>query len=239
MRNGPGGIRVGLSGWSYPHWRSDFYKGVPQRLWLQHCAAYFNTIEVNATFYRLLNPSVFARWRADTPEGFEFAIKGHRALTHARLLKDPGDRIAAQRDNSAELGDKLGAVLWQLPDRLHKNIDRLAGLPRILQHGLLRAMRSSSGIAAGSTRRRRRCSPNTGLGSASPMPAIGHDGTGSAPISSMSGCMARRAPTFRDTATTHLRAGPVVSRHGATSADPFTFTSTTMPRGTRLATHCV
>jgi len=126
MRNGPGGIRVGLSGWSYPHWRSDFYKGVPQRLWLQHCAAYFNTIEVNATFYRLLNPSVFARWRADTPEGFEFAIKGHRALTHARLLKDPGDRIAAQRDNSAELGDKLGAVLWQLPDRLHKNIDRLA-----------------------------------------------------------------------------------------------------------------
>jgi uncharacterized protein YecE (DUF72 family) len=126
MPGGSDGIRIGLSGWSYPHWRSGFYKGIPQRLWLQHCASHFNTIEVNATFYRLLNPSIYARWRAATPDGFAFAIKGSRAVTHARQLREPADRIVAQRDNSAGLGDKLHIVLWQLPDRLHNDIDRLA-----------------------------------------------------------------------------------------------------------------
>jgi len=126
MHGGTHGIRVGLSGWSYPHWRKGFYKGVPQRLWLKHCAAHFTTVEVNATFYRLLKPSIYARWRDETPADFAFAVKGNRAVTHARKLKEPANRIAAQRDNSAGLGDKLRVVLWQLPGRLQIDIDRLA-----------------------------------------------------------------------------------------------------------------
>jgi len=126
------GIRVGLSGWSYPAWRSGFYKDVPQRRWLAHCATHFNTIEVNATFYRMLKQASYARWRAETPDGFVFAIKGNRAVTHFRLLKGPAAPIAAQKDNSAALGDKLRVVLWQVPARLQKDIRRLAGFAREL-----------------------------------------------------------------------------------------------------------
>jgi len=127
MSDNQNGIRVGLSGWSYPAWRSGFYKDVPQRLWLTHCAMHFNTIEVNATFYRMLNRAVYAKWRTETPDEFIFAVKGNRVVTHARLLKEPATQIAAQRDNSAGLGDKLRVVLWQLPARFQKNIERLAG----------------------------------------------------------------------------------------------------------------
>jgi uncharacterized protein YecE (DUF72 family) len=126
------GIRVGLSGWSYPAWRSGFYKDVPQRRWLAHCAAHFNTIEVNATYYRMLKPANYARWYDETPDGFVFAIKGNRVITHLRLLKDPAAPIAAQKDNSAALGDKLRVVLWQLPARLRKDIGRLSGFAREL-----------------------------------------------------------------------------------------------------------
>jgi len=126
------GIRIGLSGWSNPAWRSGFYKGVPQRLWLAHCAAHFNTVEVNATFHRMLKQASYARWRAETPDSFVFAIKGNRVVTHFRLLKDPAAPIATQKDNSAALGNKLRVVLWQLPERLYKDIDRLASFARAL-----------------------------------------------------------------------------------------------------------
>lgn len=131
MSDDQNGIRIGLSGWSYPAWRSGFYKDVPQRRWLTHCAAHFDTIEVNATFYRMLNSAICAKWRAETPDGFVFAIKGSRIVTHLHLLKAP-TAVAAQRENIAALGDKLRSMLWQVPARLQKDIDRLAGFAREL-----------------------------------------------------------------------------------------------------------
>ena len=90
------------------------------------------TLNSSLVFYRMLKQASYARWRAETPDGFVFAIKGNRVDTHFRLLKDPAAPIAAQKDNSAVLGDKLRVVLWQLPERLHKDIDRLAGFARAL-----------------------------------------------------------------------------------------------------------
>lgn len=121
-------IHIGLSGWSYPGWRNGFYKGVPQRRWLAHCAAHFDTIEANGTFYRLPKPGPLRRWRGETPDGFTFVAKGHRMVTHIKRLNDPADSIVRQRDALKALGDKLGAVLWQLPASLKRDDDRLAAL---------------------------------------------------------------------------------------------------------------
>lgn len=119
------GLRIGLSGWSYPSWRSGFYRGVPQRRWLAHCAAHFNAVEVNASFYRTLRPELLARWREETPADFRFAVKGHRNLTHVRRLSDVVDAVGRQRDALAPLGEKLAAVLWQCPPGLHEDAGRL------------------------------------------------------------------------------------------------------------------
>ncbi len=118
-------VCVGTSGWSYPGWRSGFYKGIPQRRWLAHCAGHFTGIEVNATFYRFMKPSAFAGWRAQTPDAFAFALKGHRLVTHRSRLKDTGETLENLKDSFAPLGDKLAAVLWQLPPNLEKDADLL------------------------------------------------------------------------------------------------------------------
>jgi uncharacterized protein YecE (DUF72 family) len=125
-------LRIGLSGWSYPAWRQDFYAGVPQRRWLAHCASHFNSIEVNATFYRLLKSETYVRWRDETSDGFRFAIKGHRLVTHLHRLAEAGEAIGRQRDRTAGLGNKLAVVLWQLPASLHKDIDRLGAVAKDL-----------------------------------------------------------------------------------------------------------
>lgn len=118
---------IGTSGWTYPGWRHGFYAGVPQRRWLAYCAEHFTGIEVNATFYRRLKAETIARWREITPPGFAFAVKGHRLITHIRRLKDIAEPLAEARQGLKPLGDKLAAVLWQLPPSLKKDLTLLAG----------------------------------------------------------------------------------------------------------------
>ena len=124
---------IGTSGWTYDSWRDDFYEGRPAKDWLRFCAARFTGIEVNATHYRLQNMQTFRRWREETPPAFRFAIKAHRYLTHNRKLKDPLPSIRLERSRAAGLGDKLAAVLWQLPENFHCNLERLAGFARALR----------------------------------------------------------------------------------------------------------
>ena len=81
-------LRIGCSGWNYTSWKDEFYGGKPARIWLQHYAQYFDTVEVNNTFYRLPLRSSVARWVAETPPGFQFAIKASRYLTHIKRLTD-------------------------------------------------------------------------------------------------------------------------------------------------------
>jgi uncharacterized protein YecE (DUF72 family) len=127
---------IGTSGWSYRHWRGPFYpsamgKGGDQ---LRFYAERFDTVEVNGTFYRLIEADTFRRWREQTPEGFTFACKGSRYLTHMKRLKEAGQGVGRFFERVEALGDKLGPVVFQLPGRFKPDRERLArfldALPR-------------------------------------------------------------------------------------------------------------
>lgn len=121
-----GQLYIGTSGWSYPAWKESFYQGTPQKRWLEFYAQRFSSVEVNATFYRMQSRKTFANWRERTPDHFRFAIKGNRYLTHTRRMKDPQRHIDNEIERAEPLGDKLVAVLWQLPQDLEKDLPRLA-----------------------------------------------------------------------------------------------------------------
>jgi len=121
-------ILVGTSGWQYHDWRGPFYPAaLPQRLWLEHYAGAFPTVEVNNAFYRLPERRVFAGWRERTPPGFVMAVKMSRYLTHIRRLRDPAEPVARFLERAAGLGDRLGPVLLQLPPNLTADAVLLAG----------------------------------------------------------------------------------------------------------------
>lgn len=122
-----GRVRIGLSGWNYPAWRESFYAGIKRKDWLSHAARRFETLEVNATFYREQKPATLERWCDATPPDFVFAIKGHRFVTHSLRLVDAGAAVIRQRKNADPLRSKLAAVLWQLPPGLRADTDRLSG----------------------------------------------------------------------------------------------------------------
>jgi uncharacterized protein YecE (DUF72 family) len=131
-RGTTGQVFVGTSGWNYAGWRDLFYEGRPPAQWLSFCAQRFSAIEVNATFYRLQSRETFQRWRRETPRDFRFSIKANRYLTHNKKLTDPLPTIRIERERAAALGDKLLAVVWQLPSNLHRNLGRLDAFVRAL-----------------------------------------------------------------------------------------------------------
>jgi uncharacterized protein YecE (DUF72 family) len=111
-------ILIGTSGWQYRHWRDRFYRGVPQRTWLEHYAERFVTVESNAAFYRLPDGDTFAAWAERTPDDFVMAVKASRYLTHVRRLKEPEEPVERLLDRARRLGPKLGPILLQLPPNL-------------------------------------------------------------------------------------------------------------------------
>ena len=112
-------ILVGTSGWQYRDWRERFYpRGLPQRLWLEHYADAFATVEINNAFYRLPERRTFEQWRARTPEDFVVGVKMSRYLTHIKRLREPEEPVARFLEHAGGLGDKLGPVLVQLPPSL-------------------------------------------------------------------------------------------------------------------------
>lgn len=121
-------VYIGTSGWQYRDWRGAFYpERMPQKRWLEHYAAHFATTEVNNTFYRLPKPETFAAWRERTPDDFVMAFKASRFLTHVKRLEEPREPVERFLSHVGPLGDKLGAVLVQLPPTFHADVDRLAG----------------------------------------------------------------------------------------------------------------
>src|SRR6266516_3547626 len=129
----PGKAYIGTSGWNYKSWRGGFYENTPQKEWLRFCAERFTSIEVNGTFYRLQEKSTFKKWRDQTPDGFAFAIKGHRYVTHNKKLLDVEESVIRCRESASPLGKRLAAVVWQLPASLKKNIERLEKFVKNLQ----------------------------------------------------------------------------------------------------------
>jgi uncharacterized protein YecE (DUF72 family) len=113
---------IGTSGWQYADWRGPFYPpGLPQRLWLEHFAGAFATVEVNNAFYRLPERSTFQQWRERTPDDFIVAVKMSRYLTHIRRLREPAEPVARFLGRADALGAKLGPVLVQLPPIMTEN----------------------------------------------------------------------------------------------------------------------
>jgi uncharacterized protein YecE (DUF72 family) len=121
-------LRIGCSGWNYNSWKDELYEGKPPRLWLQHYAQHFDTVEVNNTFYRLPLESSVARWVEETPPDFVFAIKASRYLTHIKRLTDLRGGLARYYERIEPLvrSPKLGPALWQLPPTFKRDDDRLA-----------------------------------------------------------------------------------------------------------------
>ena len=131
-------IRIGCSGWSYEHWRGPVYPaGEPEARWLELYAELFDTVEVNATFYRLPTRNAVVHWAEATPEGFCFAVKSSRYLTHVKRLRElpPGIERFYERIEPLREAYKLGPVLWQLPPRFKRDDDRLASALAVLATG--------------------------------------------------------------------------------------------------------
>jgi uncharacterized protein YecE (DUF72 family) len=108
-------VYVGIGGWTFEPWRDNFYpKGWPHARELEYAAGKLTAIEVNGTYYSTMKPATFAKWRDEVPEGFVFSLKANKFATNRRVLAEAGESV--QRfvgSGLAELGDKLGPVVWQ------------------------------------------------------------------------------------------------------------------------------
>ena len=129
-------VRVGVGGWTYEPWRNNFYpQGLPHSRELEYASRHLSAIEVNGTYYSTFKPPTFARWRAETPDGFIFSLKANRFATNRKVLATAGDSIARFVGSGlSELGDKLGPLVWQfMPTKVFDAADFeafLALLPR-------------------------------------------------------------------------------------------------------------
>ena len=127
-------IRVGIGGWTYAPWRGTFYPdGLKHAGELAHAAGRLTAIEINGTFYRTQSPASFAKWRDETPDGFVFSVKGHRAIVNKKKLAETGEALDWFFGSGlTELGPKLGPVLWQFAPFKKFDPDDLAAFLKLL-----------------------------------------------------------------------------------------------------------
>ena len=123
-------VRIGTSGFIYEHWRGRFYPPSARGSELEHYAGLFDTVELNVTFYRMPSAATFRSWAARVPEGFLFAVKASRYLTHIKRLREPEDSVKFLVERASELGSHLGPILLQLPPDMPADIPRLGGRHR-------------------------------------------------------------------------------------------------------------
>ncbi len=131
-------MHIGCSGWSYRDWRGVLYdERLPARRWLEAYAARFDTVEVNATFYRLPTVAAVERWVEQTPASFIFCVKASRYLTHVKRLVDIDEGIERfyERIEPLRAAGRLGPLLWQLPETFHRDDERLRALISVLPPG--------------------------------------------------------------------------------------------------------
>jgi uncharacterized protein YecE (DUF72 family) len=117
--------RIGTSGWSYPHWRGTLYASAPPGQWLDLYQREFDTVELNASFYRWPPDARFASWRRRLPPGFELTVKAPRGLTHARRLREPEQWIERVARGLHELRGRRGPLIVQLPPSMERDDARL------------------------------------------------------------------------------------------------------------------
>ena len=131
-----GDIRIGISGWRYEPWRGTFYpKGLAQWRELAYASRKLSTIEINGSFYSLQTPSSYRMWHEATPEGFLFAVKGGRYITHMlRLLNIRAALGNFFASGIAELREKLGPFLWQFPPNFAYDEERVESFLAMLPY---------------------------------------------------------------------------------------------------------
>jgi len=128
-------IYIGTSGWVYKEWANDFYKGLKSKDHFPHYITQFPTVEINATFYRLPNLNMVHGWRNKAPEGFIFAVKGSRYITHIKRLNNLEGSVNMFIRRISPMKEKLGPLLWQLPPSFKKDLPRLEKfLKRLPKH---------------------------------------------------------------------------------------------------------
>lgn len=132
-------VWIGTSGWSYKHWlNGKFYPPkLPASELLPFFAQHFSTVEINYSYYQLPPRKTFELWKRKSPQGFLFAVKASRYLTHMKKLKDPEEPLERLLHNAGGLGRRLGPVLFQFPrtwdvdiERLRQFMQALKGHPR-------------------------------------------------------------------------------------------------------------
>jgi uncharacterized protein YecE (DUF72 family) len=126
VTNGPNTLHIGTSGWHYDHWLGPFYpERFPKKDFLEYYSEKFKTVEINNSFYRLPLEKTFENWRDRVPDDFVFSVKANRFITHIKRLKDPELNLKEFFQRLRGLGNKLGAILFQLPPRWNFNHSRL------------------------------------------------------------------------------------------------------------------
>ena len=103
-------------GWSYSFWVNNFYSTTTKPDdFLTEYSKYFDTVEVNSSFYRVPSVSVLEKWKTQTPDSFLFSIKAPKKITHGNFGKEAYDYLDYFLENVATLGSKLGTLLFQFP----------------------------------------------------------------------------------------------------------------------------
>lgn len=119
-------VLIGTSGWSYVHWKENFYpEGLKPKNWLHFYGDVFSTVEINNTFYHLPLLSSVRNWHAQVPEHFTFSIKASRYITHLKRLHDCKKSLEIFYQCLQPLKSKIGPILFQLPPSLKMNRDVL------------------------------------------------------------------------------------------------------------------
>jgi uncharacterized protein YecE (DUF72 family) len=131
-----GTVHIGISGWTYAPWRGVFYpKGLPQKRELEFATSQFSTLEINGTFYGMQRPDAFADWADRAPDGFIYAVKAPRFITHMKRLRDVETPLANFiASGLLRLGPKLGPILWQFPPNFSFDRERIEAFLKMLPH---------------------------------------------------------------------------------------------------------
>ncbi len=128
---------VGTSGYSYKEWKGNFYpESLPQQDMLGYYAERLPCVEINNTFYRMPRTNVLEAWRDSVPRDFRFVIKASQRITHRKRLKDAEEPTQYLMERVKTLEDKLGAVLFQLPPHLRKDLARLETFLALIPEGV-------------------------------------------------------------------------------------------------------
>ncbi len=126
-------LRIGTSGWSYAHWQGLFYpQNLPKEKWLEYYCQYFDTVELNSSFYHLPQKKTFKNWRQRTPKNFLFSIKASRFISHLLKLNGASESLENLLDNALGLKEKLGPILFQFPPNFELDVERLGKFLKIL-----------------------------------------------------------------------------------------------------------